>query len=129
MVHEHLPHAFMAGVLLLPLAAACDKTEAAVASFGHAVRKLRERTGRLDAALAGHAARCDRGFVGLYVDAPETAGPARGVARFFDVADAPPRRGRPVVAATLSREEVARRIVARAMDREAMVWADPEPDE
>lgn len=129
MVHEHLPHAFMAAVLLLPIAAASDKTDIAASSFAHAVQKLRERTGRLDVALAGHAARCDAGFVGLYVDASDGHDLQRGVARFFDVASPPPRRGRPVISATLSREDVARLIVSRAMYRETMVWGEPETDE
>jgi hypothetical protein len=126
-VHEHLPHAFMAGVFFLPLAATADKGDGATSSFAHSVQRLRERTGRLDAALAGHAARCDAGFVCLYSD-DDASGARRGAARFLDVASAPPRRGRPVVSATLSLPETAATIVDRAIFRETTVWGDPEPD-
>jgi hypothetical protein len=128
LVHEHLPHAFMAGVLLLPIEAALDKTEAASSSFAHAIQKLRERTGRLDPALAAHSARCDAGFVGLYADGA-APGFQRGVVRFFDVANAPPRRGRPLVADTLSMQETASLIVERARYEETVVWGNAEPDE
>lgn len=127
-VHEHLPHAFMAAVLFLPLEAAQDKGDAAASSFAHAVRRLRERTGRLDAALAGHAARCDAGFVCLYAHS-DTFIARRGAARFLDVAEPPPRRGRPTIAATIALEAVAARIVDRAMLRDPPVWAEPEQDE
>lgn len=127
LVHEHLPHAFMAAVLLLPVEAAVDKSAAAASSFAHAVQKLRERTGRLDPALAAHSARCDAGFVGLYADGTAPGFP-RGVVRFFDVADAPPRRGRPLVAETLSMQAMASAIVERARYEETVVWGTAEPD-
>ena len=128
LVHEHLPHAFMAGVLLLPVEAAVDKSAVAASSFAHAVQKLRERTGRLDPALAAHSARCDAGFVGLYADGA-APGFHRGIVRFFDVAGAPPRRGRPLVAETLSMQEVASVIVERARYEETVVWGTAEPDD
>lgn len=136
LVHEHLPHAFMAGVLLLPLEAARDKSEGAKSSFAHAVEKLNERTGRLDPALAAHSARCDAGFVGLYADGTSSPYP-RGVARFFDVRSVgsfsaanpgPPRRGRPLVPETLSMQEVADTVVLRARYEETVVWGPAEPD-
>lgn len=127
LVHEHLPHAFMAAVLLLPLEAATDKSETATSSFAHAVQKLRERTGRLDPALAAHSARADAGFVGLYADGGAPGFP-RGVVRFFDVASAPPRRGRPLLAETLSMQELASTIVERARYEETVTWGTPEPD-
>lgn len=128
LVHEHLPHAFMAGVLLLPIEAASDKTGAAISSFAHAVQKLRERTGRIDPALAAHSARCDAGFVGLYSDG--AAGFARGAVRFLDVVKtAPPRRGRPLLHESLSMQEVAERIVSQARYEESLVWGLAESDD
>jgi hypothetical protein len=132
LVHEHLPHAFMAGVILLPIEATRDKSEAAASSFAHTVQKLRERTGRLDAALAAHAAhaaRCDAGFVGLYAHADDATGPRRGVARLFDVSQPPPRRGRPRVSETFSVSEAAWEIARRAMYRETMTWGEAEPED
>jgi hypothetical protein len=127
-VYDHLPHAYMAGVFFLPLEATADKTDKAESSFAHTVRALRARTGRLDAALAGHAARCDSGFVGLYADED---GPyaRRGAARFLDVRGDPPRRGRPLASATLDLGAVARHIVDRVMLREGAVWGEAEPDD
>ncbi|MBP7242046.1 hypothetical protein [Amaricoccus sp.] len=92
LVHEHLPHAFMAGVLLLPI-------EAAV------------------------------GFVGLYADGAAAGGFRRGAVRFLDVSKPPPRRGRPLLAETLSMQEVAEAIVARARYEEGIVWGAAEPEE
>lgn len=128
-VHERLPHAFMAAVIFLPLQATSDKSEAAQSSFAHAVRSLRERTGRLDPALPAHASRCDAGFVGLYALGDEPEAPSRGVARFLDVTAAPPRRGRPRIADTLDLKSAVARIVARATHREGEVWGEAEPDE
>lgn len=128
LVHEHLPHAFMAAAIFLPLEATRDKSDSAASSFAHAVQKLRERTGRLDAALAAHAARCDAGYIGLYVHGEDEFAPRRGVARLFDVRRAPPRRGRPLVSNTLSIREAVHEIVDRAMLREGMVWGDSEPE-
>lgn len=125
-VHDHLPHAFMAAVLLLPIEAALDKSDAAPSSFAHAVRKLRERTGRLDPALAAHSSRCDAGFVGLYSDG--TAGFVYGVARFFDVLGKPPRRGRPLVVETLDMQQVADLVTERARYEEGIDWGFSEPD-
>lgn len=128
LVHEHLPHAFMAGVLLLPIEAAVDKSATAASSFAHAIQKLRERTGRLDPALAAHSARCDAGFVGLYADGV-AGGFRRGVVRFLDVAAAPPRRGRPIVTETLAMQDVASVIVERARYEETVVWGAAEPED
>ena len=127
-VHEHLPHAFMAGLLFLPLAAVSDKTERAPSSFANAAVKLRARTGRLDVALGSHAARCDAGFVALYALGGEDGGAPRGACRLIDVAAAPPRRGRPRVEATRSLKETVGEIVSRARAETRVDWAEPEPD-
>ena len=72
--------------------------------------------------------RCDASFVGLYVP-QEQAGPfATGAARFLDVRTAPPRRGRPQVADTLSLSEVVKRVVSLATDTEDQSWGEAEED-
>lgn len=129
LVHEHLPHAFMTGVFFLPLDAASDKSDLGDSSFARTVMKLRERTGRLDAALAGHAARCDSAYVALYSTGEETGGFRPGLLRLVNVSTmAPPRRGRPQVVQSMSLQEVAAEIVASATHSEKIAWADPEPD-
>lgn len=128
-VHEHLPHAFMVGLFFLPLASCNDKYQEgrAASSFANAVIKLRARTGRLDAALAAHAARCDAAFVALYVRGDEP-GFRKGVVRFFEVSQNPPRRGRPKVETTFSLAEMVDKVVGSATNRTAVEWADPEDD-
>jgi hypothetical protein len=128
LVHEHLPYAFMVGVFFLPLDATKDKSDRAMSSFAHTVIKLRERTGRLDVSLAGHAPRCDAAFVGLYTIGDEEESYPAGLARFLDVTEAPPRRGRPIVEATLSLGEIVGEIVARATFQGDAVWSDREED-
>lgn len=127
LVHEHLPHAFMAGVVFLPLESVSDK-KTAPSSFARVLLKLRSRSGRLDAALAGQAPKCDCGFVGLYTTGEEGGFPA-GIVRFMDVRSNPPRRGRPRVADTLSLREAVERIVGEAtntiVDSE---WSPSEED-
>ncbi|KXX66400.1 MULTISPECIES: hypothetical protein [Marichromatium] len=128
-VHEHLPHAFMAGVFFLPLGAVDDKQNGN-SSFANAVYKLARRTGRIDPSLAHHAPRCDIAFVALYTTGSEPEGFPPGLVRFLDVTEqAPPRRGRPRVHTTLSLQEAVERIVARATVQDDVLWADPEPNE
>ena len=129
LVHEHLPHAFMVAVLFLPLDAAKDKGGRAMSSFAHTVVKLRERTGRLDASLPGHAPRCDAAFVGLYTIGDEEEAYPAGLVRLLDVTRPPPRRGRPRVEDTLSLREVVGDIVVKATFQSAVVWSDPEEDD
>jgi hypothetical protein len=126
LVHEHLPHAFMAGIFFLPLQSTADKTVRANSSFANTVTKLRERTGRLDAALLGHAQRCDIGFVALYTTGEEPEGYSPGVTRFFNVNSNPPRRDRPKVAETLSLAEVVDECVLRATFTSKVQWSEPE---
>lgn len=128
LVHEHLPHAFMVGILFLPMPSALDKSSVANSSFANAVLKLRSRTGRLDVALAAHAARCDAAYVGLYSNGVELPEYPAGVVRFLSVETPPPRRGRPKVETTLSLSDVVRAIIGKASHRDADEWADPEPD-
>ena len=128
LVHEHLPHAFMAGVFFLPLDATTDKTDRAPSSFANSVLKLRERTTRLDVALAAHASRCDASFVALYSTGVDGYRLPLGVARFFDTDDHPPRRGRPKVEDTLDMAGLVDRIVTKAAHESNAVWGEPESD-
>lgn len=125
-VHEHLPHAFMVGLLFLPLESTVDKSDRVFSSFAHAVLKLRARSSRLDASLMMHAARCDAGYVALYSlggdDIPF------GTVRFFDVRDAPPRRGRPTLRNTRSLSEFALILASRAMQTAEVSWGEAEDE-
>ena len=128
LVHEHLPHAFMAGIFFLPIDATTDKTERAMSSFAHTVVKLRERTTRLDVALSAHAARCDASFVALYSTGVDAYRLPLGVTRFFDTDDTPPRRGRPRVETTLDVTGLVDRVVAKAVNESDIAWDEPESD-
>lgn len=129
LVHEHLPHAFMVGMLFLPLESADDKkSEKSASSFARTVIKLRERTGRLDPALHAHASRCDDGYVALYVIGEEDDLYARGVCRFVNVSTNPPMRGRPRIDDTLSLAEVVEDVVRKATDSAAIEWGEAETD-
>lgn len=127
MVHEHLPHSFMVGVFFLPIESTIDKLTGQ-SSFAHAVAKLRDRTGRLDFALAGHAPRCDSSWVGLYALGVEPQGFPRGLSRFFNVSASPPRRGRPQVSMTASLTEMVDSVVAAATGAEGHRYSDPEAE-
>jgi hypothetical protein len=127
LVHEHLPHAFMAGLFFLPIASTDDKVQGQ-SSFAHTVIKLRERTGRLDAALMGHAPRCDAGYVALYTTGAEPERYPPGLVRFLNVENNPPRRGRPRVAETLTLAECVEDIVNKATFTKKVDWSDPESD-
>jgi len=130
LVHEHLPHAFMVGVLFLPIDSTNDKkSDTSASSFARAVIKLRERTGRLDAALPSQASKCDAGYVCLYVTGDEIGGFRRGAARFINVKNDPPVRGRPKVQDTLSLSEVIDEIVGTATHSLESDWADPETED
>lgn len=125
LVHDHLPHAFMAGIVFLPLDSTCDKISAN-SSFANSVVKLRERTGRLDPALTSHSSRCDAGYVALYTTGEETDEFTPGIARFFNVDSPPPRRGRPKVDDTLTLDEAVAEIVSKATLTQNMRWGEAE---
>jgi len=129
LVHEYLPRAFMVGIFFLPLDSTVDKTARADSSFARTVVSLRERTGRLDPSLGGQASRCDAAYVALYVTGAERQGFRAGVARMINVMAAPPRRGRPSVADTMSIAEAVEEIVSQATFSSDVQWAEPEPDE
>ena len=128
LVHKQLPRTSMVG-MLVPLMATEDKTDRANSSFATTVLKLRERTGRLDVTLPGHAVRCDAAYVGLYSLGADPTGFARGVARCFAFGDAPPRRGRPRIELTKRLVEVASEIVSSATFAAAIECSKPEVDE
>jgi hypothetical protein len=88
--HERFPYAVLIAVFFLPHDACNDASgrPADVSSFGHAVRTLRSRAGRRDA--LGPKAKFERVFIGLY---GRPGG--EGDVAFFDVMDAPPRKGSP----------------------------------
>ena len=127
LVHEHLPHAFMVGVFFLPLPSVEDKKSGSTSSFARTVVKLRERTGRLDPALAGHAARCDLTYVGLY-SSGEPPGIAKGACRFHNTQVSPPKTGRPKIDQTFSLADMIDGIVSRATYTEDIDWADSEEE-
>jgi len=86
--HERFPFAVLVGVFFLPVDA-CEDGASDKSSFAHAVLTFRPRTGR--AGSDDTAAKFERFFVGLY----DAASPSDDRVGFFDVLDAPPRRGRP----------------------------------
>jgi len=96
------------------------KTVHSESSFARTVRHLRQRVGRIDPLIASHMGRLDMAVVALYVAGDEERDKdgtvvaadtlPRGVIRYFDVRDDPPRRGRPVVASTMGLEELVDRM-------------------
>ena len=53
----------------------------------------------------------------------------RGIVRYFDVSDDPPRRGRPTVESTHTLKQLVELLAEQhAMDEAAIDWAAPEPD-
>lgn len=102
-VHRHLPRAVMAGVFFLPVEACFDKGSGQ-SSFAHTVLDLRRRSDR-DPSDQGQLARCDWAAVALYSHGGGPQGSTlatRGVVRFFDTREPPPRRGLPPVSSTMS---------------------------
>ena len=125
-IHEYQAAAFMVGLYFLPVQAVNDKV-AAASSFARTLAHLRARTGRMDLHLASHYRRCDAAAVALYAAGDDGDGVERGVVRYLDVQDAPPRRGRPRVETMLTLDELLARFAAmQARDEEAIAWADPE---
>lgn len=145
-VRSVLPQAYMGGLFFLPVAACVDKNDGD-SSFARSVAKLRRLTGRTDVYAASEWHRPDFAAVVLYscadhelfkygssktklFDREEVI--ERGVVRVFDVAAAPPQRGRPRLASTQSIEEwvdgIPGRFAAFA-GTTAIEWSDPEPEE
>jgi hypothetical protein len=122
--HERQPYAVMAALIFLP-ADSCDDGDPkgrAPSSFGQAVTIFRFRAGRqkpLDPSLL-----FERVFIGLY----EIEESRFGDIEFFDVMDAPPKRGRP--AKTLTFDQVVDQIVQTYDERNnpQFQWADAAPE-
>jgi hypothetical protein len=126
-IHEYQAAAFVVGLYFLPLLAAEDKTNAP-SSFARTVAHLRARAGRFDHTLPSQLRRCDAAAVGLYAAGDPGEQATRGVVRYLDVLDSPPRRGRPLIESTLDLAG----LIGRFADRQArdeiteIDWADPE---
>lgn len=128
-IHEYQPAAFMTGLYFLPVQAAWDKGESAPSSFARSVAHLRARTGRVDLAVASQLRRCDAAAVGLYVPGDPDDPFPRGVVRYFDVLEDPPRRGLPRIESTLGLDELVTRFATQwRRDEEDLAWAEPEED-
>jgi hypothetical protein len=112
----------MAALVFLPADSCHDGGRSSPSSFGQAVTIFRFRAGRqkpVDPSLL-----FERVFIGLY----ETGEVGFGDVAFFDVMEAPPRRGRP--AKTLTFDEVVVEIT-RTYDlrnNPQFQWADAAPE-
>lgn len=127
-IHEYQPSSFVAALYFLPIQATHDKVKA-LTSFARTVAHLRARTGRVDPFLPSQLRRCDAAAVALYV--PGVPGDlfSRGVVRYFDVAQDPPRRGRPRVETTLALGDWVDQLASAHANSEADIdWAEPESD-
>jgi hypothetical protein len=98
--HERQPYAVMIGVVFLPADSCDDASKRDPSSFGQAVRVFRLRSGRQKP--SDSAFLFERIFIGLY----ESEGPKRGDVAFFDVAERPPKAGRPRNGALLTFEDL-----------------------
>lgn len=127
-IHEYQPSAFMVGLYMIPIQAVSDMTRAP-SSFAKTVAHLRARTGRMDLSYSAHARRCDAAAVGLYVPGDPLDGFPRGVVRFFDVMENPPRHGRPRIETTTDLDGLVERISKQhAAEESEIEWAEPEDD-
>lgn len=146
-IHGYQAAAFLVAVYFMPIGATVDKRGSrSVSSFGRVIEHLRGRTGRLDPTLASQLDRADMAAVALYVPGDEErfehgSSPEgvfeyrdvlpRGVIRYFDVLEDPPRRGRPQIGATLDLEGLVDLVVQRYEGGGTNVrieWAEPERD-
>ena len=148
-LHEYRPQAIVVGLYFVPLAAVDDKkTIRTPSGFADIVTSLRRMTGRDSPHRQDEWHRVDLGFVALYVPGnPERFETRsrdrakrvpfeyddpfpRGVVRYFDVREDPPRRGRPEVERTLTLETLVD-VIAEAQAGPTpmrVTWALPEPE-
>lgn len=125
-VHEYHPHAMIIGIYFLPLGATDDlKTKS---TFSKAVKMLRAHTGRTDPLLVTQFQRFDHAAIALYVPEDVPMGAVRGVCRYFDVLEAPPKRGRPRVESTETLTQFCTRMVRefRLGEVEEIEYVEPE---
>jgi Arc/MetJ family transcription regulator len=115
--HERHPFAVLAALFFLPIEA-CDDADTDKSSFAHAVKTFRHRVGREKPTEPPQF--FERFYIGLY----EWSGENRGTVAFFDVLDAPPKRGRPRNVHTL--DEVVADVVRfyGLRNRRYIEWAD-----
>jgi hypothetical protein len=126
--HQRQPYAVMIAVVFLPYGACDDASRKEASSFGEWVKYMRPLAGRHSA--QGDIDRFERVFIGLY----DLSGEGM---EFFDVMQAPPKRGRPKGLLTFAQflDEVERSFVER--NDATFEWADdtiletdePPPDE
>jgi hypothetical protein len=89
--HERYPFAVLAAILFMPIDSCDDggSDKSGKSSFAHAIMTFRNRTGRV---LPDEPAqRFELFYIGLY----EHEGDKAGEIVYFDVMDAPPKKGRP----------------------------------
>jgi len=127
-IHEYQPRAYVVGVFFLPLDATTDRPKRS--SFSRAVANLRSRTGRVDFTLPTQLNRLDWAVVGLYVPESSPGGAQRGVVRYFDVLEAPPKIGRPTLDLTMPIGGVVSKISAdyREEAGDLKAYSAPEVD-
>lgn len=122
--HDRQPFAVMVAMIFLPLDC-CDDgnvNSKAPSSFGYAVQTFRFRAGRQKS--SDLSMLFERVFIGLY----ETDETNFGEVVFFDVMEAPPKRGRPVNVLTF--EETIDQIIKTydARNSPSFQWADAPPE-
>jgi len=120
--HQRQPYAVMIGLVFLPVDACADGKGKAASSFGQAVKVLRYRVGREEP--DDDPTLFERIFIGLYGAEEKSFGELS----FFDVQDAPPKRGKPRGMITFQRllDEVNQCYEER--NRSTFVWADEGAD-
>ncbi len=130
--HERHPYAVLVALFFLPMRA-CDDAASDKSSFAHAIMTFRQRAGRVQPTDPHQL--FERFFIGLY----ELEDERRGELFFFDVADRPPRRGRPRRQepskgehrrGLLTLEEMISEVVKTygIRNRRYIEWADEDPD-
>jgi hypothetical protein len=101
--HERFPFAVLVAVFFIPRDA-CDDAQADKSSFAHAVMTFRARAGRNRPDEP--AQMIELIFIGIY----DWEGENRGRVQFFDVMDAPRKRGTP--SKLIDLDDVIKRVVA-----------------
>ena len=118
--HERHPFAVLVALFFLPISA-CDDGENDKSSFAHAVMTFRPRAGRVKPSDPPQL------FEGFFIGLYDADGEHKGRVQFFNVDDAPPRRGRPSAKLYTLDEVVA--TIAKTYgirNRRYMEWADEE---
>lgn len=115
--HVRQPYALLVGIVFIPMDA-CDDGAQGPSSFGQAIKIFRFRAGRLS---PGHDPNLfERVFVALY----ETSSNGFGEVGFFDVMEAPPRKGRPAKLMSMADVVEQIRTTYDARNSPSFLWAD-----